>query len=139
MGEGVGGEVSLVEQRYVLLRYVLQKVLLAVPVLLGVSFALFVITLFTPGDPAMIILGERAPQSELEAMRVALGLHKPWYEQYVDFVVKALQGDLGISYRSKLPVSVEIANRLPATAQLAAASLVVAVIIGVSLGILSAV
>ncbi len=122
-----------------LVRYVIKKVLLAIPVLLGVAFVLFVITLFTPGDPAMIVLGERAPQEELAAMREALGLNKPWYIQYADFVLNALRGDLGFSYRSKLPVTTEIANRLPATAQLAAAAFVIASTLGVALGVLSAV
>ena len=122
-----------------MLRYVLTKLLLAVPLLLGVSFAIFVIGLVTPGDPVVAMLGERAPAEEVGRLRAALGLDLPWYLQYVHFVANALQGDLGISYRSKQPVAQEVFGRLPATAELATAALLFAVALGLSMGIVSAV
>src|SRR5690349_21857073 len=107
-----------------MLRYVLTKLALTVPLLLGVSFVLFVIGQLTPGDPVLIMLGERAPADEAARLRTALGLDQPWYVQYAQFVGHTVQGDLGISYRSKLPVSEEVLSRLPATVELASAALV---------------
>ena len=120
-------------------RYVLTKFALTVPLLLGVTFVLFVIGQLTPGDPVLIMLGERAPADEAARLRVALGLDQPWYVQYIQFVGHALQGDLGISYRSKLPVTGEVLSRLPATIELASAALVFAVALGLTTGIISAV
>jgi peptide/nickel transport system permease protein len=121
------------------IRYVVAKLVLTIPLLLGVTFLLFVIGQLTPGDPVLIMLGERAMPEETAQLRTALGLDLPWYLQYVQFVGNLLQGDLGISYRSKLPVSQEVFSRLPATAELASAALVFAVVLGLSMGIISAV
>ena len=120
-------------------RYVLTKLILTIPLLLGVSFAIFVIGQLTPGDPVLIMLGERAPAEEAAKLRVALGLDQPWYVQYFQFVGHLVQGDLGISDRSKLPVMQEVLSRLPATIELASAALVFATVLGLSMGILSAV
>jgi peptide/nickel transport system permease protein len=120
-------------------RYVVAKLILTIPLLLGVTFALFVIGQLTPGDPVLIMLGERALPEEAAQLRTSLGLDLPWYLQYLYFVGNLLQGDLGISYRSKLPVAQEVLSRLPATAELAAAALVFAVVLGLSMGIISAV
>ena len=120
-------------------RYVVAKLILTIPLLLGVTFALFVIGQITPGDPVLIMLGERALPEEAAQLRASLGLDQPWYVQYFQFVGNLLRGDLGISYRSKLPVAQEVISRLPATVELASAALVFAVIIGLSMGIISAV
>jgi peptide/nickel transport system permease protein len=120
-------------------RYVVAKLILTIPLLRGVTFALFVIGQLTPGDPVLIMLGERALPEEAARLRTSLGLDLPWYLQYVQFVGNLLHGDLGISYRSKLPVAQEVLSRLPATAELAAAALVFAVVLGLSMGIISAV
>jgi peptide/nickel transport system permease protein len=120
-------------------RYVLAKLVLTVPLLLGVTFLLFVIGQLTPGDPVLIMLGERAPAEEVVRLREALGLDLPWYLQYAQFVGNAVKGDLGISYRSKLPVTGEVLSRLPATAELASAALLFAVALGLSMGIIAAV
>jgi len=121
------------------IRYVITKLLLTIPLLLGVTFLLFVIGQLTPGDPVLIMLGERAPQEEIVRLRDALGLDQPWYIQYLQFVGNALQGDLGISYRSKLPVASEVLSRLPATAQLAGCALLFSVVLGLTMGVVSAV
>jgi peptide/nickel transport system permease protein len=121
------------------IRYVLAKLLLTIPLLLGVTFLLFVIGQLTPGDPVLIMLGERAPEEEIVRLRDALGLDQPWYIQYFQFVGNALKGDLGISYRSKLPVTGEVLSRMPATAELAGCALLFAVVLGLSMGIISAV
>jgi peptide/nickel transport system permease protein len=120
-------------------RYVLTKLVLTIPLLLGVTFLLFVIGQLTPGDPVLIMLGERAPEEEAVRLREALGLDLPWYLQYLKFVGNAVQGDLGISYRSKLPVAGEVLSRLPATAELAGTALVFAIVLGLSMGVISAV
>src|SRR4051812_39876761 len=85
------------------------------------------------------MLGERAPAEEIVRLRDALGLDQPWYIQYLQFVGNALQGDLGISYRSKLPVASEVLSRLPATAQLAGCALLFSVVLGLTMGVVSAV
>jgi peptide/nickel transport system permease protein len=120
-------------------RYILTKLALTIPLLLGVTFLLFVIGQLTPGDPVLIMLGERAPAEEAAKLREALGLDQPWYVQYAEFLGHLLQGDLGISYRSKLPVSSEVFSRLPATAELAGTSLLFAIVLGLGMGIISAV
>jgi len=120
-------------------RYILAKLILTIPLLLGVTFAIFVIGQLTPGDPVLIMLGERAQPEEAARLRTSLGLDLPWYLQYFQFVGHLLQGDLGISYRSKLPVTGEVMSRLPATVELASAALVFAVTLGMSMGIVSAV
>ncbi len=122
-----------------MIRYVLAKLILTLPLLLGVTFLLFVIGQLTPGDPVLIMLGERAPQEEIDRLRDTLGLDQPWYVQYVQFVGNALRGDLGISYRSKLPVTNEVLSRLPATAELAGAALLFSLTVGLSMGIVAAV
>ncbi len=122
-----------------MIRYVLAKLVLTIPLLLGVTFLLFVIGQLTPGDPVLIMLGERAPAEEVTRLRDALGLDQPWYVQYAQFVGNAVRGDLGISYRSKLPVAGEVLSRLPATMELAAAALVFSVTLGLSMGVVSAV
>jgi peptide/nickel transport system permease protein len=117
----------------------LTKLLLTIPLLFGVTFLLFVIGQLTPGDPVLIMLGERAPQEEIVRLRDALGLDQPWYVQYLQFVGNALRGDLGISYRSKLPVTSEVLSRMPATAELAGCALLFAVSLGLTMGVISAV
>jgi peptide/nickel transport system permease protein len=121
------------------IRYVITKLILTIPLLLGVTFLLFVIGQLTPGDPVLIMLGERAPEEEVVRLRDSLGLDKPWFIQYLQFVGNALQGDLGISYRSKLPVIGEVLSRLPATAQLAGCALLFSVVLGLTMGVVSAV
>lgn len=120
-------------------RYVVKRVILAIPVLLGVTFVMFVIALITPGDPAVILLGERATAEELATVREQLGLNDPWYQQYYDYVTSAARGDLGMSYRSRTPVFGELMARFPNTVQLTLAAMALAMLIGVPLGVLSAV
>lgn len=122
-----------------MLRYALAKLVLTVPLLLGVSLAVFLIGAATPGDPVLIMLGEAAPPGEVERLRSRLGLDLPWYLQYLHFVAQAIQGDLGLSYRGKLPVLPELLARFPATLELTASAMLFAVLFGVSLGILAAV
>lgn len=92
----------------------------------------------TPGDPARVMLGERATPEALARLREELGLNEPWYVQYWEFLSRALRGDLGKSIKSHQKISVEIRDRFPATVELALASMVFATILGMIAGIISA-
>lgn len=102
------------------------------------SIFVFLLMYFTPGDPAVLMLGEGAPPEQLEALREAMGLNDPFYVQYYRWLRNAVRGDLGRSLRSKKLVTEEILDRLPATTELAVAAVAFAVIVGVPVGILSA-
>lgn len=110
-----------------------------IPLLLGVSLIVFLILHLTPGDPAALLLGDMADQRTVELLRHEMGLDRPLPVQYFDFLLRALRGDLGTSTHSKRPVVVELAARLPATVELATASLILAVVIGITVGTVSAV
>lgn len=109
-----------------------------IPVLIGISIFVFLLMYFTPGDPALLMLGEGAPKEQLEALRESMGLNKPVYVQYFNWLKNAVRGDLGRSLRSKKLVTAEIMDRLPATTELALAAVTFAVVVGVPVGILSA-
>jgi len=119
-------------------KYIFRRILLLIPVILGVSFVVFTIMFFTPGDPAQIMLGERAPAEEVAQLREQMGLNKPFFVQFFNFIKNALRGDLGRSLTTKRPVYDELMSRFPQTMQLAAAAVLVAVVLGIPIGILSA-
>lgn len=119
-------------------KYILRRVLLLIPVMLGVSFVVFTIMFFTPGDPAKIMLGERAPAEEVALLRTQMGLDDPFIVQFFNFVKNAVQGDLGRSLVTKRAVAAEIWSRFPATLQLSAAAVLIAVLMGIPIGIISA-
>jgi len=120
-------------------RYIVRRLLLAIPVLIGVSIVVFWMIRAIPGDPARVLAGEGAPLEVVERIREQYGLNEPPHVQYMVFLKHLLQGDLGRSIRSRRPVTEEVAARLGPTLELAAGSMVVAIVIGVSAGILSAV
>ncbi len=115
-------------------RRIIQLLLL----LLGISFLVFGSMHLAPGDPASIIGGPTASESDIAAIRDNLGLNKPFLVQYWDYLKNVVQGDFGYSYQTKQSVSEAIAIRFPNTLNLAIASMVVAVVIGVIAGIISA-
>ncbi|WP_018527048.1 ABC transporter permease [Alkalispirochaeta alkalica] len=119
--------------------FLLKRLLALVPVLLGASFIVFSIMHLTPGDPAVLLLPQDASAEDIAVMRESLGLNRPFLVQYGSFLQGILRGDLGTSFRSGQPVAGLIMSRLPATMQLAAASLIVAIIIGLVAGIVAAV
>jgi len=121
------------------LRFLVRRLLLTLPVLLGVATLVFALIHLIPGDPAQAILGETASAEEVAALREKLGLDRPLLEQYGGFLRNAAQGDLGTSLRSNAPVAQEITARLPATLELAAAAMFVAIGFSIPLGILAAV
>ncbi|MCC7125983.1 MAG: ABC transporter permease [Acidobacteria bacterium] len=120
-------------------RFVLRRLVLTVPVLVGVATLVFSLIHLVPGDPAVAMLGEGAAPDDIAALRTSLGLDRPLLEQYGAFLRGVVQGDLGRSFRTGQPVSTMIAERLPATAELAIAALLVAIAIAVPLGIIAAV
>ncbi|MGM0419788.1 MAG: ABC transporter permease [Bacillota bacterium] len=119
-------------------KYVVKRLLALVPVLVGVSIFVFMLIHLTPGDPALIMLGETAPPEQLESMREQMGLNEPLPVQYVVWAKDAVQLDFGRSLRSRKPVIVEILDRLPNTAYLALSSIILAVVVGIPVGVLSA-
>ncbi|NHX37505.1 MULTISPECIES: ABC transporter permease [Halolamina] len=122
-----------------LLRYLLGRLLWAIPVLLGASVVTFMIMQLTPGDPARFILGQRASQEAVMELRRELGLHQPIFVQYVDFVFHAAQGDFGQSLQTREEVTAMLLQRIPYTAQLSIAGLLIAVVVSFPVGVIGAV
>ena len=120
-------------------RVLLRRLLLTLPVLIGVATLVFSLIHFVPGDPVQVMLGESASPDDVEQLRRALGLDRPLLAQYVRFMTGAVAGDLGTSLRTGQPVTAVIAERMPATVELGLAAIVVAVIIAIPLGVLAAV
>ena len=110
-----------------------------IPVLLGVSIVVFFMVRAIPGDPAQLLLGQQATKAQVERVRENMGLDKPVYVQYGLFLVDAVQGDLGDSIVTGRPVTTELAERFPATLELTAFAMLVAVLVGVPVGVISAV
>ncbi len=121
-----------------MLKYIIRRVVMIIPVMLAVTFVIFTLLYFTPGDPAAMILGEQASIEAIEQKREELGLNDPFILQYFHYVLGLLQGDMGISYSTGRPVADELFARFPTTLRLALYSIVVAVGIGVPVGIISA-
>lgn len=121
-----------------MVRYIQQRVLLMFPTILLTSLVVFLMLHLIPGDPASIYLGEnQATPERLEQIREQLGLNRPLYVQFGDFLWKAVQGDLGRSVQTNRPVIQEIADRLPNTIILAISAMVLAVTFGITLGVLA--
>ena len=119
-------------------RYVAQRLLLLVPVLLGVSVVVFMVLHLSPGDPAEIMLGSQANKADLARLRTELGLDEPLHVQYVKWIAHVAQGDLGRSLWMKRPVLGEVMIRLRATLILTATALVISTLLGIALGVASA-
>lgn len=121
-------------------KYVLRRLVLMIPIILGVSFVIFSILAITPGDPASRILGPGAPQEALDQLNHELGLDKPFLQRYVTYLYNAIfKRDFGMSYIRKVPVFKEVFSRLPTSVTIAFLSLVCASCIGIPIGVLSAV
>jgi len=119
--------------------YLARRILAVVPVLFGVTLAVFSMLFLVPGDPVKMMLAEFVTSpDQIAEMRAQLHLDEPLPQQYGRFVANALRGDLGTSIRSRRPVATEIAENVASTAQLALASMAIAVAIGVPLGLLAA-
>jgi peptide/nickel transport system permease protein len=121
------------------LRFVLRRLVLTIPVLIGVATLVFSLIHLVPGDPAQAMLGEGAAPDDIAELRGRLGLDRPIIEQYGAFLRGLLVADFGTSFRTGQSVGPTIAERLPATIELALAAMVVAIVTAVPLGIIAAV
>lgn len=119
-------------------RYVFRRILMLIPVLVGVSFVIFTMMYITPGDPARTLLGADATEEAVHQYREEMGLNDPYLVQYGRYLRNALRGDFGISYITRQPVVTEIMSRFPTTLLYAFMCSCVAMLIGIPLGILSA-
>lgn len=123
----------------VVAQMVLRRVLLMIPILFGVTLVTFLLTQVIPSDPAVALAGDTATDEQIEAIRKRLGLDQPIWVQYINYLGRLLSGDLGTSIYTRRPVAGEIALYLPATIELATAGIIVAFVIGCTLGVLAAV
>lgn len=119
-------------------KYIAKRLLLMIPVLLGISFIVFSIMSLTPGDPARMILGAEAEEAAVEALRVKLGLSDPFFLRYFKWLWNALHGDLGLSYTTMKPVMEEILPRFPVTLIMALGATVLKIVIALPIGVMSA-
>ncbi|MBE6066584.1 MAG: ABC transporter permease [Clostridium lundense] len=122
-----------------MLKYILKRLALLLPVILGVSILVFLVMHVFTTDPASIILGQHATAEQVANLREELGLNKPLYLQYFDFIGGVFKGSLGNSLITKTSVTGEILARFPATIELALAAIIIASIVGVIIGVISAV
>jgi peptide/nickel transport system permease protein len=118
--------------------FIIRRTLVVIPTLLGITIIIFMMLAITPGDPAELLLGERATQESLEAMREYLGLNKPLYVQYGMFLKRVAKFDLGETIWTREKVLIEIKERFPATVELTLAAMIISSFFGVLLGIISA-
>src|SRR5213594_3387102 len=122
-----------------MLTFIVRRLLLAVPVLLGVVFVVMLTVDLLPGDAVALMLGEHATKDAVAKLREHLGLDKPFLVRYLDYVGRVARGDLGRSIQQNRPVAAELADAWPATLQLTLAALVLAAVAGIVLGVVSAV
>ena len=135
-------------------RYIIRRLLGLIPTLLGVTIVIFLLMRLIPGDPAVAMLGEHAAKDNVERIREQLGLNRPLFldkealeqgdvqgffdSQYIRYLGRLMRGDLGASIHRRIPIANELKQRFPATAELAMCSMILAVIVGVPAGIISA-
>ncbi len=121
-----------------MLSYIIRRILILIPTLLGVSIIVFLMLHMTPGDPAELLLGERATEEALVELREHLGLNEPLYVQYGMFLKRLMKGDLGETIWTRQKVWIEVKQRFPATIELTLAALCIACFFGIIFGIISA-
>lgn len=118
--------------------FIVRRLLELVPTLIGLLLLIFIIARVMPGDPVRLALGPEATQEQAEAFRAELGLDQPLWKQFVDYVVGLTRGEFGTSLRTYQDVSADVADSLGATLELVIAALVIAILVGVPVGMLSA-
>ncbi|WP_191566230.1 ABC transporter permease [Metabacillus idriensis] len=118
--------------------YTVRRIGLLIPVLIGMTLVVFSIIRAIPGNPAQVILGQRATQEAIEKLTHQLGLDQPWYIQYFDYVGGLLTGDLGQSIRTGAQISQEMIPYLAATMELTMFAMIIAIVVGINAGIISA-
>jgi len=121
-----------------MLRFLSRRLLLAIPTLFGVLVVVFLLLYVAPGDPVMAMVGERADEATIERLRRELRLDEPLYVQFGHYVSGIARGDLGRSYITRRPIVRDIAERFPKTLQLAGAAMLLATLLGVTIGVLTA-
>ena len=119
-------------------QYIARRLISLIPVLLGVSIVVFSLIRLIPGDPVIIMLGEKARVEDIERVREEMGFNRPIPVQYVEWMGKILRGDLGTSIINRTPVMGELKTRLAATIEMVVVGMIIGMIIGISIGILSA-
>lgn len=122
-----------------LLRFIGRRLLLTIPVLVGMSIVVFLLIRLVPGDPAQVILGLRATPEGIAAIHRDLGLDLPIHRQYLRWLSNFLTGDMGQDYRSHVPVTTLLRQRLPVTIELAGISMLLSVLVAIPLGVAAAV
>lgn len=122
-----------------MIKYVLKRIALLIPIMLGVSAIIFTLKTFTPGDPVRQILGNSASAEQMEAKREELGLDKPVVVQYVNYITGVCRGDFGKSYRTGEPVLRELAPRLVTSMIVTLGAVAIGAVLGIILGIISAI
>ncbi|HHY09296.1 MAG TPA: ABC transporter permease [Firmicutes bacterium] len=122
-----------------MLKYIGKRVLMMIPIILGISFIVFAILDLTPGDPARIILGDGATEENVRNLRQEMGLDDNFFLRYFRYVINAVRGDFGKSYRTRVPVLDELVARMPTSFKLAIGSMLIMVTVGIPIGILSAI
>jgi peptide/nickel transport system permease protein len=120
-------------------QYIIRRLLQLIPITLGILTLIFSLIHMIPGDPAVQIAGEGARPEDVTAIRKALGLDQPLWSQYVHYLGRLAHGDLGVSFRTSTPVAHEIAQRYPATMELAFGAMFVAILVAFPLGMISAI
>lgn len=121
-----------------MLAYIVRRILILIPTLLGISIIVFLMLRITPGDPAELLLGERATEQALQEIREHLGLNEPLHVQYGMFLKRLMKGDLGETIWSRQKVWIEVKERFPATIELSVAALFISCFFGIIFGIISA-
>jgi len=121
-----------------MISYIIRRILVSIPILLTVLTIVFLLVRVLPGDPATVVLGDYASKEAVQALRESMGLNKPLWIQYVDFIKGMFLGDLGKSIISGIPVIRQISRALPYTLQLTFFGIVLGLLIGIPLGVLTA-
>ena len=122
-----------------MIKYTTRRILLIIPILLGIIFIIMGIMTLIPGSPGLVILGPDAPEEAVDELNEKLGYDKPFLNRYITYISELLRGNLGDSYRTGRPVLYEVGRRLPTSFKLAIFGVGVAMLIGIPLGILSSV
>jgi peptide/nickel transport system permease protein len=121
-----------------MLRYIVNRILLIVPVIIGLTLFIYLVLSLAPGDPVTLIMGQDATQAQLQAKRVELGMDKPVLVQYFNYMLRILSGDFGSSWVTGRPVMTEFVQRAPHTLFLAVVTLLITVTVGIPFGVLAA-
>ena len=121
-----------------MLKYIIKRILMLIPVMIGITFLVFAIMALSPGDPGTLILGPMATQEDIDAKNEELGYNDPFLVRYFDFVKNAVQGDLGTSWVNQQSVTEQIMQRFPVTFRLCIYSIILTVVISLPLGALAA-